>query len=290
MAMRWVSILGLGLALKQIGKQVQMVLQDGVPIRFRPLPGASEVRYRPEGKFDLIIVLDCSELARAGNVLQAYGDPDINIDHHITNTNFAILNWVDSQAVSTTEMLALLIPRLGLTLTQPIATVLLAGLITDSLGLRTQNMTARALRVAADLVETDVNLAYLYDLMLGQRSYQALQYWAAGLSLLARDADIVWATLTLADRERIGYPGRDDADLVNVLSSIGDCQIAIIFVEQVHQRVKISWRARSDFDTSQVALLFWWWRSPCGFWCRSRWGARGRTKLLCYKLHASFLK
>ena len=70
-------------------------------------------------------------------------------------------------------------------------------------------------------------------------------------------AKITWSrpALTLEDRQAAQYPGNDDADLVNLLSSI-DSEIAVIFVEQKNEHVKISWRARPGIDVSKIALQF----------------------------------
>jgi phosphoesterase RecJ-like protein len=62
--------------------------------------------------------------------------------------------------------------------------------------------------------------------------------------------------LTLEDRKIAGYPGRDDADLINILSSISDIDISLIFVEQPDGNVKVSWRAASTIDVSGVAQWF----------------------------------
>ena len=250
------SVLGLGLALQEADKQAQMVLTDGVPATFKHLPGANHVRRRPSGKVDLAIVLDCSSLERVGGALEEYGQPDINIDHHVTNLNFARINLVDTEAVAVAEILAGNMDAFGLPLTQAVGTALLTSIITDTLGFRTQNMTSKALRIAADLVDLDINISDLYFRVLTQRSYKALQYWGTGLSRLQRDGKMIWASLTLEDRQDVGYPGRDDADLVNVISSINDSDVTLIFVEQPHHKVKVSWRARSGFDTSQIALRF----------------------------------
>jgi phosphoesterase RecJ-like protein len=77
-----------------------------------------------------------------------------------------------------------------------------------------------------------------------------------GLSKLQRENTLIWATLTVADRKEVEYPGRDDADLINVLSTIKEADIVLVFVEQNHRRVKVSWRAQPGFDVSQVALGF----------------------------------
>lgn len=249
------SVIGLGLALKETGKDVQMVLPDGVPANFRHLVGSEQVRTRSEGSFDFVIVLDCSDLERTGNALNGR-TPDLNIDHHVTNLNFARINLVDTNAVATAEILAKLLTDLELPMPPTVLEALLTGIITDTIGFRTSNMTSKALRVAADLMERGAKLSELYQRALGERSFEAVRFWGAGLNLLEREGRLVWTTLTLADRKSAGYSGRDDADLINIISSIEGADIAIIFVEQPNGRVKVSWRAKAGFDVSRVALDF----------------------------------
>ena len=250
------SLLAMGLALQAIGKDVQMVLADGVPKNFRRLKGSDMVLNQPQGDFDFISVVDCSDLERAGSALNGYSAPDLNIDHHPTNLNFARINLVESNAVATAEMLFDYLPQFGLPITIPVAEALLTGLITDTIGFRTVNMTPKALRVAADLMETGVDLPTLYQKALLSRSLNAVRYWGTGLSKINADRRMVWTTLSIADRQKIGYPGRDDADLINVLSTIEDTDIVLIFIEQANERVKVSWRSKPGLDVSQIAVNF----------------------------------
>jgi len=250
------SVLGLGQALENAGKEVYMVLQDGVPSSFHHLTGSDRIQKKPVGEFDVSIVLDCSDLDRVGNSLDHDDVPTINIDHHITNLNFGVINIVDPKTPATAEILTTLIPALGLTITLEVAEALLTGIITDTLGFRTTNMTPNTLRVAADLMEMGCELPNLYHKALLNRTYKSVLYWGAGLSNLNLDDRLLWATLTLEDRKKIGYPGRDDADLINVLSSINDVDIAIIFVEQANETVKVSWRSHAGFDVSKIAFSF----------------------------------
>lgn len=257
------SLLGLGLSLMSAGKNVQMILEDGVPASFRFLPGADLVKTRPVGDFDYIVTLDCSDLSRGGEVLNKLAaskgisalTPDLNIDHHVTNLNFARLNIVH-EAVATSEILATLLPQLGLPVNPQVAECLLTGIITDTIGFRTSNVNARAMRVAADLIERGANLPELYKHALGQRSFEAARYWGQGLSHMERDGSIIWTSLSLADRLAANYPGRDDADLINVVASIIDAKIALVFVEQNNGSVKVSWRSQPGYDVSQIALRF----------------------------------
>ncbi len=250
------SLLGLGLALRQAGKSVQMLSSDGVPASYRHLPGSQDVIQRPEGEVDLTIVLDCSDLNRAGRNFTGYDPLDLNIDHHVTNLLFAKMNLVDTTAVATAEILADHMSGWGMVVTPDVAAALLTGIITDTLGFRTSNMTPKALRQAANLMEAGANLPDLYHRSLVDRSFEAMRFWAAGLSKLERDGQIVWTTLSMADRLGTGYPGRDDADLINELSAITDAAVSVVFVEQPNGKVKVSWRAQPGIDVSATALKF----------------------------------
>ena len=250
------SVLGLGWALRAAGKEVRLALADGVPPNLRHLPGAKDIVPQVTGEVDWVVVVDASDRDRVGRALPAEAVVDLNIDHHKTNTAYARYNLVKPQAVSTTAVLTEFIAEMGLPLPQEAAEALLTGLITDTIGFRTANMTPQALRLAADLMEKGADLPTLYFKALVERSYEALRYWGAGLSRLQREGPLVWTVLTQADRKAVGYPGNDDADLVNQISAVEGAQIAVIFIEQSDGTVKVSWRARPGVDVSGVALQF----------------------------------
>jgi len=250
------SLTGLGLSLQNLGKEVQMVLSDGMPKIFRHLPGSDQVKHRPTGSFDMTLVLDCSDIERTGSSLSDNPIPDVNLDHHPTNTGFARYNLVDEKAVATSEILAEYLPKFGFPISKQVADALLFGMITDTLGFRTNNMTPKALQLAAQLMEVGGDLPRLYQRGLLSRTFEAALYWGAGLSGLKRDGRMLWATLALEDRRIVGYPGNDDADLISLLSTIEGADVAIMFVEQGNGHVKVSWRSQPEFDVSQVALNF----------------------------------
>lgn len=251
------SLLGFGLALQNAGKTVQMVLVDGVPSSFRHLEASDQVQKKPQGKFDTFITVDCADLKRIGKPFESFGQPDINIDHHITNQRFGKQNLIEGHEVATASILTNHLPIWGYPITKPIAAALLTGIITDTLGFRTSNVTAEALRQSALLIDVGVDMPELYMRGLVRRSYAAARYWGAGLSKLESSDGIVWATLTLQDRKECGYSGNDDADLINAISAIDKHRVGMIFVEQTDEHVKISWRAlEPGIDVSPVAEHF----------------------------------
>lgn len=251
------SLLGLGLALKDAGKSVQMVLADGVPSSFKHLEGSDLILKKTEGEHDTFITVDCADLKRVGKVFEAFGQPDINIDHHITNEKFGKLNLIEAEEVATAAILTNHLPQWGYEITKPIAAALLTGIVTDTLGFRTSNTNPSALRLCADLMETGADMPELYMRSLVKKSFPAAKYWGTGLASMEQKNGIVWGTLTLEDRKRSGYGGNDDADLINMISAINGNKVGMIFVEQNDNHVKISWRAMEPgIDVSQVAKHF----------------------------------
>ncbi len=251
------SLLGLAISLRLRGQRAEAVLVDGVPGRFRFLPGAELVRKTVPSDVDLLVAVDCSDAERLGfNPDQLPRRPDINIDHHATNTRFAETNLVDPEASATAELLYDLAPKLRLPVEADVATNLLAGVVTDTIGFRTSSVTPKVLRLSAKLMELGASLPQVYEQTLNRHTFAALRYWGCGLSRLEQEDALVWAALTLDDRRRAGYPGHDDADLINLLSTVEAARVFVIFIEQPGGKTKVSWRSRDGIDVAALAGQF----------------------------------
>lgn len=251
------AVLGLTLSLRLAGKDVIPILADGVPARFRFLPCTSDVQSELPGRYDLSITVDCSDLERTGFADEFQSKkPGINVDHHPTNTYFAEINLIDPQASATSEMLFTLSDQLGLDIDQQVAANYLSGLVTDTLGFRTTSVTSATLQIAARLVDYGAPLSDIYHRTLSHRSYASARYWGEGLKKLNRDGMIVWTTLSLEDRDQTQYPGWDDADLINMLTTIEDVRVSIVFVEQPGGKIKISWRSDPGVNVAELAKAF----------------------------------
>ena len=174
------SLLALGLALQDAGKQVQMVLVDGVSSAFENLEGSEQIRRLPEGKHDTFITVDCADFRRVGKPFENFGQPDINIDHHITNEKFGRLNLIEAEEVATAAILTRHLEEWGFSITRPIAAALMTGILTDTLGFRTPNTTSESLRLAAKLMETGIDMPELYMRGLVRKSFEFARYWGAG--------------------------------------------------------------------------------------------------------------
>lgn len=251
------SLLALALMLRRLGKDAQPLVGGGLPERFAGLPGADGVVDAWPLEPTPVIALDCADQDRLAPPLPpGWPAPILNVDHHATNTRFGELNLVDSAATATAEVLLGLCGDLGLPLDAEIATNLLAGIVTDTIGFRTDNVTGDVFRKSAALLDAGGRLPEVYEQLLTARPLAAARYWGAGLARLRRDGDVVWSHLTLADRQAAGYSADDDADLVNFMATVDGSSVTVLFVEQPGRKVKISWRAHAGVDVSRLAQQF----------------------------------
>ena len=249
------SIIGLGLVLKNANKDPQLVLSDGLPAKYRFLAGSQDVSNSINEDYDLVIALDCADPTRLG---KGFTDIpiDINIDHHIANSGFGRLNLILPEKAATAAILAGILHQMDFIIEKDAASALLMGILTDTIGFRTSNVSPETLRISAGLIETGADLSDLYEKSLVSQSFSACQLWGFALSRLVRCGEIIWTSILLKDRQAVNYSGRDDADLTNILSAVENTKVSILFNEQNNGKVKVSWRSGSEVDVSKIAMSF----------------------------------
>ena len=155
------SVIGLGLALRDLDKDVAIILEEPLPDSYRFLPGSGIVLAGGRSVVDLPrfacgIVLDCTSLERVGKevakILERC-ESLINIDHHISNTRFGAVNVVDAEASATGEILYLLMSGLDIRISPEVATNLYTAIVTDTGFFQFQNTTSRCHLTASMLLE-----------------------------------------------------------------------------------------------------------------------------------------
>lgn len=250
------SALAFGNALREAGKEVQCVLQDGIAERYRYLPGALEVTASVSLDYDYLIVVDSADSNRVGTVLDDLPMPDLVVDHHKTHSDFGKIDYVVPESEATALLLTTKLVDWGLEISKDTATCLMVGLLADTLGFRTNNTTPLALRTAADLMEKGADLVHVYHQTLSMRSLSEIRYWGQGLTKLELKDGVLSSSLTLDDRIIAGYPENDDADLINTLTVVPEALVSVLFIEQENEGVKVSWRSVKGLDVSGIAARF----------------------------------
>ncbi len=251
------SLTGLGRALRHEGLEPIMACSDPVPARFNYIPYVGAIVQDVSASFDLVISLDCSDLKRLGHFPQMptfRSVPLLNIDHHLTNLDFGDVNLVDPHASSAAEVVLRLLEHMALPLDAELATCLLTGIVADTRGLRTSNVTIQVMDAALRLMKAGASLPYITHHTLDRRPTTAIRLWGATLAQLHIEDRVIWTSIPLAMRRTAGYAGNGDAGLVSFLVSGDDADVAVVFVEREDGRIEVGLRAVPGFDVAQVAL------------------------------------
>ncbi len=252
------SMTAVGQAMQALGKDVTLVVEDGMTDRFEYLPMAERVKGElpKRGEYDLLVAVDCGDEERMGEPYEQVMDRPyvVNIDHHITNTNFGRFNLVPTSTSSTCEVLFNLFTHLGYEITEPLAMSLLTGIVTDTLCFRTPNVKPETLKIASTLIEAGADLPSIVSKAMVVKPYSTIKMWREGLSRMKYEAGVAWSTLDRDARQRAGYEGGGSAGLASMFSDIEEAACGAMLMELDDGKVVVSLRSRPPYRVSDVAV------------------------------------
>ncbi|MDW7650591.1 MAG: bifunctional oligoribonuclease/PAP phosphatase NrnA [Bacillota bacterium] len=251
------SILGLGLPLRKAGYRVTMFSADEVPARYRFLAGAEDIITGsfPQGDYDCIVALDCSDHLRIRPVWERVSEYFlINIDHHPTNQKYGQMNLVDPRAAATGEIVFDLLAKMGLPVDTDTAAALYVAISTDTGSFKYENTTPKTHRVVADLLHAGVKLAEITPRVFDMRTRTAVCALREALASLqfSEDGKIAWITLGSEEMGRCGAKDEDLDGVVNYAKNIEGVEVGILLREKDDGTVKVGLRSRS-VDVAKVA-------------------------------------
>lgn len=215
--------------------------------------------------FDLIIAVDTADLPLMG---QFYTDnvdlftsvPLLNIDHHISNTNYGQIQMIDTTAASATEVLYdwfMHEPSFKEKVTPDIATLLLTGLITDTRSFQNPNTTPRSLEVAAELLERGARQQEIVQHIYKTKPLSTLKIWGRALNRIQvdRSSGIVWSSVSKEDLAEMEATSKETSGILDeLISTIPDADVHILFTEMEEGGgLKASMRSSAAVDVSNLA-------------------------------------
>ena len=252
------SLLGLGNALRERGRAVICAVDGGVAGYLDFLSGAKSVQEKlTHGRWDVMISVDASDAERTGEV-GAFGrercQQVINLDHHATNTLFGDLHLIMPLTVSATEVIFHWLSYMQQPISPDVAMPLLTGLVTDTLGFRTNNVTADTLRIATALMEAGASLTDITARTLDSKPFRMIELWKHALNSVTLDNAVIAANVAQVDLKAAHLDDVTDGGLVSLLNQVNEARVAAVFKELPDGRVEISLRSKPGYDVAQVAF------------------------------------
>jgi phosphoesterase RecJ-like protein len=238
----------------------------GIPDRFAFLvpPGAdaSDRAGREIARADVVIVVDISDVGRLGDLAKAVHErsaPVACIDHHVSPGTLPDgPRLVAPEATATAELVFDLAMALGWPLGAEAARALYVGILTDTGGFRFSNTSARALRVAAALLEHGVEPESIYEAVYASAPEGRVRLLAEVLATLVVEPErgLAWVTVPAGALERHGVTPDDLDGIVEHARSIAGVRLALLFRQIANGRIKVSFRSMGSVDSAALAQAF----------------------------------
>ena len=253
------TLLALGEVLASRGWRVIEGGPHPAPAVLSFLPGIERYRILTtvESPLDVVVLTDCPNPARTEGLIQAAratGAVILNIDHHPDNRRYGDVDWIDTSAAATGEMVYRLVTALGAPLTPAIAMNLFTAIHTDTGSFRYSNTTEETFRIAAALVAAGARPALVSGQLYERRQADSLRWLGESLRRIevSPDGRVAWLALPAGT---VPESFVEAEELVNYPRSIDSVRVAC-FLRQLGDQVKISLRGKGDVDVSRIAARF----------------------------------
>jgi bifunctional oligoribonuclease and PAP phosphatase NrnA len=253
------SSLGLCWLLRSLGKQAEVIVRDEIPVSYRELPGADEIRTVSEidKNYDAIFVIECSDVTRPG-IKKLEEQFTVNIDHHATSEHFGTINWIDSTASACGEMIYNLCKAIGGRITKEIAECVYMALVTDTGSFHFPNTTDRTLKVASELVKVGVKPAQISEAVYNSYPWSRIELLRQVLATVKRDTTgrIAWMRQTLEMSEIAGAVDGDNNGFVNIPLAAKEVEAVVYMRETFPNTYRVSLRSKDGINVAKVAEKF----------------------------------
>ena len=158
-------------------------------------------------KYDLLIVLDASDLERLGKIYETNPDlffevPIVNIDHKSNNENFGQINLTSVTASSSSEILAGILQKIDASnIDKDIAECLLTGIMSSTESFQKKNTTPKTLLTAATLMDQGADQQAIVRWLYKTHPLHILKLWGRSMAKLNWDntTKLAWTTLSVED-------------------------------------------------------------------------------------------
>ncbi|WP_294174699.1 bifunctional oligoribonuclease/PAP phosphatase NrnA [uncultured Clostridium sp.] len=260
------SVLALFNALKSLNKDCYILSKDTLSDNLKFLKGSDEVTgeiTEPDDETDIVVILDCGNLERVSANLKKFTGTIVNIDHHLSNDKYGDINYIDSNAAATAEIVFELLNLMGInfdeanSVIKDIGTCMYTSIVTDTGGYRHSNVTERTHKISATLKKIGVDNTFIYQSLFDNKDFSRIKLIGKSLSnmQLILNGKVALLELDKAFTEDLGIDIGDTSDIISYGLQIKGVEVTLL-LKEVEDGVKASLRAKSYVDVRKIAEVF----------------------------------
>ncbi|MCA6079281.1 MAG: bifunctional oligoribonuclease/PAP phosphatase NrnA [Endomicrobium sp.] len=255
------SALALASVLNRLGKKACVYCADKVPDFLRFLKGSSEIKKSAKKAdiFDCAIILESINFSRMGDIITpGQSKKVINIDHHLTYTDFGTVNYIVPSSSSTAELILNILEYMKIKLTKSEAENLYTGILTDTGRFQQINTTSNSHIACVKLMEYGININEIYRKVYENSSINALKLEGIALCGIKTifNNSVSYVVLTRDMFKKSGARDGDDNGIVNYTLRIKGVKVGCLFKEVDKKITKISCRSVNTFNVLEIVCRF----------------------------------
>ena len=233
---------------------------EPIPDKFKFLKYSDEIKnsYDGDKEYDLFISLDSSDIDRLGEFEPYFNNAKktLCIDHHISNTGFAMDNIVFPKASSASEVVYTLLDEDKVD--YDVACALYLGIIHDSGVFKYSNTSAATMTIAGKLMEKGIPFTNIIDNTFYTKTYVQNQILGRALleSVLFYDGKCIFSVVKKSEFDFYNITNKDLDGIVEQLRITKGVECAIFLYEVGELEYKVSLRSNEIVDVSAIATYF----------------------------------
>lgn len=249
------SVLAFYHYLTSINKNVDMVILN-IPKIFDFLPSINKVVDTTEKEYDLGIVLDCATRDRIGQNEDLFSRcrDTIVVDHHISNTEYGNLNYVDGNISSCCQVVYYLFKEWNIYFNEDICKSIITGVLTDTNGFGNDSVDSDTFKLASEIKNYGVNIHDVYQKILLTKTMSQYNLMKIAMERLEfiYDGKIAFTYILERDFEQVDAILGEHEGIVDIGRNISGVEVSIFIRE--NNGWNISLRSTGKIDVSKIAL------------------------------------
>lgn len=260
------SVLALFNALKSLNKDCYIISKDTLSENLKFLKGSDEITgeiTEPVDETDIVVVLDCGNLERVSANLKEFTGTIVNIDHHLSNDKYGDINYIDSNAAATAEIVFELLNLMGISfekedrVIKDIGTCMYTSIVTDTGAYRHSNVTERTHKISAVLKKIGVDNTFIYQSLFDNKDFSRIKLIGKALSSmkLILNGKVALLEIDKNFTSDLGIDVGDTSDIISYGLQIKGVEVTLL-LKEVEDGVKASLRAKSYVDVRKIAEVF----------------------------------
>lgn len=249
------SVLAFYHYLSSINKSVDMVILD-MPKVFDFLPSIDRIVDTTNKEYDLGIVVDCATKDRIGQNEDVFSKckNTIVIDHHISNTNYGDLNYVQGDVSSCCQVIYYLFKEWNVDINREIGESIIAGVLTDTNGFGINSVDSNTFKLASEIKDFGIDIYNIYNKVLCVKTMSQYNLMKIGMDRLEflENGKIAFTYILESDFDKVGAVLGEHEGIVDIGRNIDGVEVSIFIRE--NDGWTISLRSTGSVDVSKIAL------------------------------------